>query len=110
MVVNSISSKFRLPNSVINAIVDYVLTVNDNILSKPFAEKIAGSVAREGISTAIDAMNYLKKVSSKRKKPTYETQKEEEDVLETEPQEPKKLLNKEELLRQLQEDDDNGEN
>ena len=109
MVVNSISSKFRLPNSVINAIVDYVLTVNDNVLSKPFAEKIAGSVAREGISTAIDAMNYLKKVSSKRKKPNQKVE-EEETVLEEQPQEPKKRLNKEELLRQLQEDDDNGEN
>ena len=110
MVVNSISSKFRLPNSVINAIVDYVLTVNDNVLSKPFAEKIAGSVAREGISTAIDAMNYLKKVSSKRKKPNQKVEEEETSVLEEQPQEPKKRLNKEELLRQLQEDDDNGEN
>ena len=108
MVVNDISSKFRLPNSVINAIVDYVLTVNNNILSKPFAEKIAGSVAREGVSTAIDAMNYLKKVSSKRKKSTYDSVEEEK----TEPvkEEPKRILNKEELLRQLEEDDNNGEN
>ena len=111
MVVNTISSKFRLPNSVINAIVDYVLTVNDNVLSKPFAEKIAGSVAREGISTAIDAMNYLKKVSSKRKKTSYEPTEEVESVLEEQViEEPKKLLNKEELLRQLEEDDNNGEN
>ena len=109
MVVNDISSKFRLPNSVINAIVDYVLTVNNNVLSKPFTEKIAGSVAREGVSTAIDAMNYLKKVSSKRKKTTYEPVQEEEKVVETKP-EPKKILNKEELLRQLEEDDNNGEN
>lgn len=109
MVVNSISSKFRLPNSVINAIVDYVLAVNDNVLSKPFAEKIAGSVAREGISTAIDAMNYLKKVSSKRKKTTYEQPQEE--VIEEKPvEQPKRILNKEDLLRQLEEDDNNGEN
>ena len=110
MVVNTISSKFRLPNSVINAIVDYVLAVNDNVLSKPFAEKIAGSVAREGITTAIDAMNYLKKVSSKRKKTTYDQVQEESPAEEETKEEPKRVLNKEDLLRQLEEDDNNGEN
>ena len=110
-VLNDISSKFRLPNGVINAIVDYVLTKNNNILSKAFAEKIAGSVAREGITTALDAMNYLKKVSSKRKKTIFEPQEEVSSVLEEQKEEqPKKLLDRAELLRQLEEDDNNGEN
>lgn len=110
-ILNDISSKFRLPNSVINAIVDYVLTVNDNVLSKPFAEKIAGSVAREGITTAIDAMNYLKKTSGKRKKPKPESQVENNENNETVPEQPTvKVLTREEILKRLEEDEDDGEN
>ena len=62
-IINSLSKDFNLNNSVINAVVDYVLVTNNNILSKALAEKVAGSLAREGIQTTIDAMNYLKKAS-----------------------------------------------
>ena len=62
-IINSLSKDYGLNNSVINAVIDYVLTTNDNILSKALAEKVAGSLAREGIKTTIDAMNYLKKAS-----------------------------------------------
>lgn len=63
--INDISRDFNLPNCVINAIVDFVLASNNNILSRPYCEKIAASLAREEIETTIDAMNYLKKVSKK---------------------------------------------
>ena len=117
-IINDISKKFRLPNCVINAIIDYVLTVNDNILSKAFCEKIAGSLAREGITTTIDAMDYLKKVSSKgRKKNTKSNYTaynpspiDNDEAEESEPVEEEVSISREELLKQLMEDDDNGEN
>lgn len=65
--VDGISRKFKLPNPVINAIIDFVLTTNNNVLSRPYCEKIAASLAREGVTTTVDAMNYLKKISHKGK-------------------------------------------
>lgn len=62
--IDSISKKFRLNNSVINAIIDYVLTTNNNVLSRAYCEKVAASLAREGITSTVDAMSYLKKISS----------------------------------------------
>lgn len=67
-IVNDMSRKFGLNNGVINAILDFILTTNNNILSRPLCEKISASIAREGITTTIDAMNYLKKVSRGNKK------------------------------------------
>lgn len=62
-IINSLSKDFNLPNCVINAVIDYVLTTGNNVFSKALAEKVAGSLARERITTTLDAMNYLKKVS-----------------------------------------------
>lgn len=61
--LNDLSSNFHLPNSVINAMVDFVLTTNNNVLSRAYCEKIAASLAREGVQTTVDAMDYLIKVS-----------------------------------------------
>lgn len=117
--INDLQVKFNLPNCVINAIIDYVLAVNDNILSRPFAEKIAGSIAREGIETTIDAMDYLKKVSSKRKRNKKDnnhyvnSEEEIEDNNENNEEndeESPTIKTREELLKELEEDDDNGEN
>ena len=72
--VDGISKKFKLPNCVINAIIDFVLTTNNNVLSRPYCEKIAASLAREGITTTVDAMNYLKKITRRGKNNvSYET-------------------------------------
>lgn len=65
--IDDLSKNSGLPNCVINAIVDFVLASNSNILSRPYAEKISASLAREEITTTIDAMNYLKKVSKKKR-------------------------------------------
>ena len=64
-VINELSKNYHLPNPVINAVVDYVLYKADNVLSRPYAEKVAVSLVRENILTAVDAMNYLKKVDKK---------------------------------------------
>ena len=62
-IINSLSKDYGLNNGVINAVIDYVLTTNDNIFSKALAEKVAASLTRERIGTTIDAMNFLKKAS-----------------------------------------------
>ena len=62
LLVDDLNKKFKLSTSVINALLDYVLTVNNNIISRTYIEKIAASLAREGVTTAYDTMQYLKGV------------------------------------------------
>lgn len=105
--INDLSKKFNLPNCVINALIDYVLKVNDNVLSYAFAEKIAASLAREDIKTTIDAMNYLKKIKNKGKR-----KKNNEEIVvqeEANEEEPEEIIDREALFRELEEDDNNGE-
>lgn len=75
-----LSKKFRLNNAVINAMVDYVLEKNNNILSKSYCEKICASLARSNIETTVDAMMYLRDMSnnsSTKNEYTYNKTKEE---------------------------------
>ena len=65
--IDDLSVKFGLNNGVINALIDFVLTTNNNVLNRAYCEKVAASLAREGVTTALDAMNYLKSVNEKRK-------------------------------------------
>lgn len=114
-IVEALSKKFNLNNSVINAIIDYVLATNNNILSRSFCEKIGASLAREGITTTIDAMNYLKKVSrGQQQRKDYSSAQPVQQV-ELEQRENKKDSSKEEvnwdeLLDDIEEDggEDNG--
>lgn len=73
--IDDISKNFGLSSSVINALIDFTLTVNNNILSRSYMEKVAASLAREGVTTTIDAMNYLKKSSKKPAKRSNNTSK-----------------------------------
>ena len=81
-IIDEISKNYNLPNPVINALIDYVLYKGDNILNKSYAEKVAASLVRENILTAVDAMNYLKKVDKKSR--SRKTNKTFMKVLETE--------------------------
>lgn len=92
--IEDISRKFNLPNGVINAIIDIVLKRNNNILSKNYAEKIAGSFARENIKTALDAMNYYNKTSFKHK--SY-SKKDKDDTLSSEQRENSNSLSEKEM-------------
>ena len=106
-IVDDLSKKFHLTNSVINVVIDYVLQTNNNILSRAFSEKIAASLAREGVTTTIDAMNFLKKA----KRGNKSNERVNEKPVETTSNEPKteqKALNWDEMLDDL--DDDNGGN
>ena len=58
-ILNTLSKDYNLPNPVINVAIDFILTMNNNVLSTYSAEKIAASLSREGIETAVDAMEYL---------------------------------------------------
>ncbi|MCR4879988.1 MAG: DnaD domain protein [Bacilli bacterium] len=66
--IDYLSKKFKLNNSVLNAVIDYTLEKNNNILSKAYCEKICASIVRSNIETTIDAMNYLKAISRGNKK------------------------------------------
>lgn len=63
-IVDDLSKNYGLPNGVINALIDYVLAKNNNVLSRHYTEKIAASLTREGLTTVIDTMNYLVKINS----------------------------------------------
>ena len=71
-IIRSLAEDYHLENPVISVIIDFALQMNNNVLSKYSVEKIASSVSREGIETAIDAMDYLNKnYASKRNKKNY---------------------------------------
>lgn len=114
--INDLSKNYHLPNAVINAVIDYVLYKANNVLSRYYAEKVAASLVREDIRTALDAMNYLRKTDKKRKtkvnskkyvipieetKPSTVSQKEETE----ENSQPE--LNWDEIMDALRGDDDN---
>ena len=104
-IVDSLSKNFHLQNGVINAVIDFVLATNNNILSRPLCEKIAASLAREGIVTTIDAMNYLIKVSRGQRKKTISKEKEENKPVESKPKTAKKEINWDDLLDDIEEDE-----
>lgn len=99
--IDDLSIKFRLPNGVINALVDFVLNTNNNVLNRSYCEKIAASLAREGITTALDAMNYLKAVNEKRKSHvkigSNKTTNKYGDKINKDPEEPKDTTDEEVL-------------
>ncbi len=65
--VNDLSLKQGLPFPVINALIDYVLQKKNNTLPRAYVEKIASTLAREQISHAIDAMDFLMKIAEQYK-------------------------------------------
>ena len=101
-IVNALSKDYGFGNGIINVIVEYVLYKNNNILSKNYCEKIAASLAREGVTTTVDAMNYLKKLTIKaqpKKKVVAHAKKEESDDAEISLDEMNDLLNELEVKK-----------
>ncbi len=58
----------NLKPGVVNVLVDYVLKINNNRLTKAFIETIAAQWAKEGIETVEDAMSIAEKEYKKRNK------------------------------------------
>ena len=100
-IVDSLSKDYGFGNGIINVIVEYVLYKNNNILSKNYCEKIASSLAREGVVTTVDAMNYLKKltIKSQTKKKVTRVQKDEPNDTEISLDEMNDLLNELEVMK-----------
>ena len=65
--ITDLFEEYGLNSGVINALVDYCLERNNNVLSRSYVTKIASSIARENISSTIDTMNYLLKNQNKKK-------------------------------------------
>lgn len=66
--IDSLSKNYGFNNGIINVIIDYVLTKNNNILSKNYCESIASTLARNDIHTTVDAMNCLNSIVLKNNK------------------------------------------
>ncbi len=103
-IIDYISKNFNFPNSVINAIVDYCLAVNNNILSKNYVEKISASVAREGVTTTLDTMNYLKSVMKGQSRTT--SKKDIKKLTKTSKKE--NLEEIDDIIAELEEEDDDN--
>ncbi|MDY2913557.1 MAG: hypothetical protein SOV58_02850 [Candidatus Enteromonas sp.] len=57
-----------LPGPCVNAVIDYVLGINDNVLSAPLCEKLAALLVRKKLTNARDAMEALLGSKSPKKK------------------------------------------
>ena len=55
----------NLKPAVVNVLIDYVLKINNNKLTRSFVETIAGQWVRKGIQTADEAMRFAEKESKK---------------------------------------------
>ena len=82
-ILNTLSQGYNFSNGVINAIIDYVLYKNDNVLSRNYCEKVASTLARNNITTTIEAMDNLNKISLNSKA---KVKKAEEKVEESKPE------------------------
>ncbi len=65
--LEELTLEMGLNNEVTNALIFYVLCQKNNTLPKAYTEKIAASLVRENVETALDAMNYFSKTSGKKK-------------------------------------------
>ena len=64
--LESLMNDLELKPAVVNVLIDYVLKINNNKLTKNFIETIAGQWKRLNIETAEDAMNQAYKESKKK--------------------------------------------
>ena len=69
-ILENLLQDIKLNPAVINVLVDYVLSTNNNKLSKSYVETIAGQWKRSGIETASEAIDMAKKEHNKAKKTT----------------------------------------
>ena len=72
-----LQTQYALPNPVINALIQHVLTTQNNVLSSRYVEKLAGSVKRENLQHAVDTMDYFYQINQPRTAKTYPGKKEE---------------------------------
>lgn len=109
-ILDSLSTGYKFPNGIINAIIDYVLYKNNNVLSRNYCEKIASTLARENVKTTLDAMNCLNKINIstknkiKKEKPVEEIKEEASETVKNEEKPTPTISDEEmdELLKSLE--------
>ncbi len=69
-VIAYLLADLKLEPGVVNVLVDYVLKINNNKLTKSFVEAIAAQWSKSGIKTVEDAMNIAENEYKKKKKVT----------------------------------------
>ncbi|HHU27629.1 TPA: hypothetical protein GXZ54_00515 [bacterium] len=80
-VIDELNSKTNLTDPVINVLLDYTLITQDNKLIKDYVMKIAGTLMRSRIMTAVDAMIYFNNSGRRKKDVVYEIKKDEPEVV-----------------------------
>lgn len=68
-IINNLVVKMGLPENVTNALIFHVLKIKNNVLNPAFVEKLGASLVRQGVTTALDALNYLESNSKKPRTP-----------------------------------------
>jgi replication initiation and membrane attachment protein len=61
--VRSLALDMRLAHPAINALVHHVLETKNNTLPRSYTEKLASSISREGLTHAIDVLDYFAKIN-----------------------------------------------
>ncbi len=74
-IIESLLQDLKLNPAVINVLIDYVLSTNNNKLNKSYIETIASQWKRSGIETAQEAMEIAKKEHNRSKKKETTTSK-----------------------------------
>lgn len=68
VLLKELATEFKLPNDVINVLIGYALDAKKNMLIPEYVKKIASAMNREGVTNAIETMNYLSSFSRKKAK------------------------------------------
>lgn len=78
--IETLSSQYQLTNEVVNILVSYVLQIKNNQLPRAYTEKIAATLVRANIETAIDAVGFLNNSKTKTNKTKSENTVEKENT------------------------------
>ncbi len=95
--INTLVTDMGVPENVVNALIFYVLSVQENTLSNAYVTKLGGSLVRAGITNALDTLNYLgsKSEKAKAKKTNKETKTYTKPSKETKPTKQAEVMDEE---------------
>ena len=85
--INTLVVEMGVPENVANALIFYVLGVQENALSGAYVTKLGASLVRAGITNALDALNYLGGHAKRNSKKPQEPKPVEKPVKEEKPSE-----------------------
>ncbi len=68
-IITSLRENYKLPDAVINVLLDYVIRINEGNINKSLVESIASAWSRNNLKSAKSAMEFVKKYNNKKNKP-----------------------------------------